>query len=528
MKIPQKISNFVKNVKNNLATKLEEMPKFIKKEEKQTRVEKINSKVSSLLEKLEFLKEQLENEELTPLKRLKLQVKLSNIESLLDKQLAYLDIEKFKDKCEQIKENKTKQYNEKLEELNVEYDEIFDKQYELERDIEKLLENIQERENAYKSINQNMPESENSYTYQVQPRVLTELEEKQKELEEVLNQKDKKQEQILELQDQIEEKYNSIDETMKNKLKKYSPMKIHWNTLKEFFSRAKNNVIEWFSTKKLEKEAQKEAVKKAKQESKAEVRRKVAEIKSNENQTRVNDFKERFSANFDEKQEQMPLEETVEQEKVENKEETKISEEEQKIQKNEEYFRKQKELREMLNEKHAKLAGKTFEYQNKNYVPVDDKEKEEIEKDKQPLTQREKFVKQNEMNPILKLYIEESTKEGFDAKEFVNKIASSENFYSIEQKRIGMQEIDRYEHEHKSAQTVETNPILKLYMEESKQENFNEDEFIERVTFNENNYTVEQIKNGMEKIKLYKQENQTKMAEKKDEQMQEEQEENSL
>lgn len=59
-------------------------------------------------------------------------------------------------------------------------------------------------------------------------------------------------------------------------------------------------------------------------------------------------------------------------------------------------------------------------------------------------TKRKKFTEKIQINPILRMYLEESEKDGFNRKEFLNRIARSEDKFTIEQMREGMRQIDNY------------------------------------------------------------------------------------
>lgn len=321
-----------------------------------------NNQEKTLLEKLEMIKEQLENEELTPFKRFKLQIKLSAIETLLDKQLSYISIQQFKEECKARKVDISESYNRQLELMNEEYEEIFDKKYTLEREIEALSTNIEERKNAYKKINNNVKlliknnKENNVYQYHVKPAILAELEEKQQQLEVIMNQKETKEEEMKKIQNELIEKQNQIDKNMKNQLVKYNSFTIGWNSIKNFFFRAKKDISEWMNNRKLEKEAQREAVRQAKINSKVEVRRKVTQIKNNENEAIVTNFRKELNSNISLEQQNAYTERVLEEDT--KKEET-----------NQEYVKREKAM-EVYKERTQRLGGAKFEYRNGNYSPV--------------------------------------------------------------------------------------------------------------------------------------------------------------
>lgn len=350
--------------------------------QKEVRIEERNEKRISLFEKLEELKTKLENEELTPLKRLLLQIQLSSIETKLDKQIAYLNIEDFKTKMQEAKNHRTQEYDAKLENINQDMDAIFDKKYEIERDIEILTKNIKEREASYQNINEATKKAKGTYEYHMNPDVLTQLEEKQKQLEEVLKQKEAKEGEITQLQQALKAKHTEIDQVKRDKLVKYNPAVIQWNTLKTFFARVKNNIKEWWGTRTLEKDAKKEAIKQAKINSKAETRRKIAEIKKNENEAMVGRFREELSSHIPLKEQQEYTEKIVQEEK--SGENNESSKKEEML----EYFRKQEEAKREYRERQARLTGKQFIYQDGNYVLKEaEKEEEQTQETEQAVEQ---------------------------------------------------------------------------------------------------------------------------------------------
>lgn len=82
----------------------------------------------------------------------------------------------------------------------------------------------------------------------------------------------------------------------------------------------------------------------------------------------------------------------------------------------------------------------------------DQKLMSEVEQSMNTKTKREQFLKENEMDPILKMYLEESKKEGFDKSEFAQRIANSS--FTYEQKVKGMRSIDSYIAEQKMKQDI--------------------------------------------------------------------------
>ena len=570
MKVSDRVKKFVnfasENLENNINYENEEIlePKEqqTQKVEKKTRIQKITNKTNSILEKIELLEEQLKSQELTPFKRFKIQIKLSILESKLDKQMAYMDIENFKKDCEKRKENISKSYNQQLEKINQEYEEMFDKEYELQRDIELLSNNIKERKITYSEINSNN-QNANSYKYKMLPKVQTDLENKQKELEELADQKQAKYEEIKKIQEELMEEHTRIDEMKSKKLIKFNPIAINLNMFKAFCSRVKNNIVEWFKIgnleRKVSKQAVKEAAKKAKIESKEEVRKKIAEIKEKEIQTKYNRVQEnrdlavdlsndtekdqtesivekndakieetekteenspeleehnelsgeKYMQSLDDKLDKA-LEETnienailnmyIEESKKEDFdkhefigrirngfEEFSMEEKQMAMRKIDSYRKKQKaqklcegkeEASEHLKEKQDKCKGKKWVYENGNYVLREDEmqeakeqneteviekpvvqeeqivEKPTIEKKvekKETLTQREKFLQENAMDPILKMYIEEVHKEGFNRNIFIHQISHSGEFTEEEQLK-GMRLMDNYDKEQRENQ----------------------------------------------------------------------------
>lgn len=363
--------------------KLEELKVQLEKFQKEISIEERNEKRISLLEKLEELKVQLENEELTPLKRLILQVKLSSVETKLEKQMAYLSIEEFKIKMQEYKDYRTQKCDEKLEHINQDMEAIFDKEYELEKDIAILTHNMKERETSYQSINNATQKAKGTYEYHINPNVFTQLLEKQKQLEEVMQQKEGKEEEIKQLQEELVARHTEIDQRKENILAKYNPAAIQWNTIKTFFERVKKDIKEWWSTRRLEKDSRKAAIARAKKESKEETRRKIAEIKRNENQAMVENFREELSSHIPLKEQQEYTEKIMQQEEKvgdtesPEKEDTEnILEENSEKQKKQEmldYFKKAEQAKKEFKERMAKSR----ENQNGAYVEVENEVRSE-------------------------------------------------------------------------------------------------------------------------------------------------------
>ena len=511
---------------------------------------------------------QLENEELTPWRRLILQIKFSRIQTKLDEKITYLDVLDFEKQCKELKRDTIINVVNELEDGCREYREMADEQYKIETQIEQLMNNIKEIKK----------DANNTYKYQTKPENIVTIEEANKQLEDIMNKKEEKEQQIREIYEEGHQRYNQIDKTMNKKIMKYNPIVLKWNAIKTFFGHIAENVADWWQNKKIEKDAQKGLSKEEKKNSKMEIRRSTANMRNAENETIVENFRTRLrydtiqnepEENLQEKLgepqeeleqeelqeigqevEQEELQENVEQETTMNpvlqlyieesakegfdetkffdkhawsqdttytlgqietgmeeiehyKEEHKEEIRKRKIQ---EYFEKQEALRQELKEKRARLKGEKFEYKNNNYVPIEN----EMQKEEKTSTSQEK--EQNEMGPILNQYIEEKSKPNFSREKFVKEIASANNTYSIEEKRRGMQEIDRYEQEKKMEQMANMNPVLKQYIEESAKEGFDKNDFMGKIkgsaklTGREKLIAIKEIDNYIEQQKMSQEE----------------------
>ena len=259
-----------------------------KQDKNKARISIINDKVSDLYEKLVEIQEKLENDiaNLSPIKRLLLQTKLSIIETELNRQLAKLELidaqEIYKDK----KEERYIKHNEELELEQQEYDEILDRKYQLERQIERISKQVKYREKEYEEINNagsngkkikspiQAKKDTNKDIYKfsvdksksdiVKPEILQELEQKQQELEEIKQEQETKKNSIIEFKKEFEKQENDYDKQVSEVLAEYKPTL--WRTIKFAAFKIKQNFREWRDNSKLEKQQIKEAKIKARED----------------------------------------------------------------------------------------------------------------------------------------------------------------------------------------------------------------------------------------------------------------------
>ena len=423
MKILEKVSKFFEYVKKGMTYDIDDYEENFEMEEQKQKLEKeqkIRNEMPSLLEKLENLKKQLENEELTPFKRFILQIKLSALETKIDKRLAYLEIEDIKKFYTEAKENIQGEYNTTFEILNEEYEQIFDKKYDLERQIESLSGNIQERKRTYEQINKSTENRLNTYQYRVAPKHLEELEEVQKQLEEVIKEQEEQERKIRQVQEELENRQKEIDENKENELKKYNLIAIQWNSIKTLFNRIKNNVKEFWNNKKIEREA----VKKAKEESKANVRKTMAESDTKENDEKMKKFKE-----------QLKYYEVIEENRPQE-------ENEQVVEENE------------IQEENEQVVEENVLQEENGQVVEENESQEETQEIEEKQEQIDENKEETVISPILEEFIEELSKreeaelgevelDEFKG-EFAQKILMGDNPYNEYERKIGVEQIELY------------------------------------------------------------------------------------
>ncbi len=449
MKILEKVSKFFEYVKKGMTYDIDDYEENFEMEEQKQKLEKeqkIRNEMPSLLEKLENLKKQLENEELTPFKRFILQIKLSALETKIDKRLAYLEIEDIKKFYTEAKENIQGEYNTTFEILNEEYEQIFDKKYDLERQIESLSGNIQERKRTYEQINKSTENRLNTYQYRVAPKHLEELEEVQKQLEEVIKEQEEQERKIRQVQEELENRQKEIDENKENELKKYNLIAIQWNSIKTLFNRIKNNVKEFWNNKKIEREA----VKKAKEESKANVRKTMAESDTKENDEKMKKFKEqlKYYEVIEENRPQEENEQVVEENEIQEENEQVVEENE--IQEENEQVVEENEIQE---ENEQVVEENVLQEENGQVV-----EENESQEETQEIEEKQEQIDENKeetvISPILEEFIEELSKreeaelgevelDEFKG-EFAQKILMGDNPYNEYERKIGVEQIELY------------------------------------------------------------------------------------
>ena len=279
MKVHQKIKKFISGIKE---TKFDLTMAI--QEKKRARELKRSLKSTKLKEALLEIKNKLDNKELSPFKRMLLQLKMDMISTKLDRQLAKIELQEFKQQIENIKQENYDNYLEKLAPAYYEYQDLMDKNFELENQIEDNLDNVQ-------PFPIGVADGKSTKTYVAEPQTINTLDNKQQQLEEVARQADEKWAEIIAMRDNFNEMQRQADKVKNQKLMKYNPIVMTFGTIKTFLQRAGKTIKEWFAIQKTEKEAGKEAQRIAREESNARIRAQVAEIKNHENEAIVNSFR---------------------------------------------------------------------------------------------------------------------------------------------------------------------------------------------------------------------------------------------
>ena len=309
MELVDRLKEFIANSKNNIYGMLQNNSKneIIDGEYKQVeneKEEKEKIKTKELIKALEEIKEKLNNKELSPFKRMTLQLKLDLIETKLDKQLEQLRAKQIREKVEKIKDKNYEIFNKNSEKQKIEYDRILDAKFAVEREIEVLLGNkreIQEREERYNRLNNEESSKDDTkmYQFRISPGTIAGLEEKQAKLEEIQKALHEKEEEILNARSKFNDNQQGIDQVVDNHLKKYNPISLKLQEIKNFFKKATNTVKEFFTTTKAEREAKKKATQYA-----VDVTRKnVNEQKNTETEKKYATFKKELAVDLSENKE---------------------------------------------------------------------------------------------------------------------------------------------------------------------------------------------------------------------------------
>lgn len=296
--------------KNEEIEEVEEVEENKESDKEISRISIINNKTSDLYEKLVEIQEKLQNEELSPIKRLLIQTKLSIIETQLNRQLAKLQLIEAENIYKDRKGERYLKHNEDLEVEQQEYDMILDRKYFLEREIEEISTEVKNREKEYEEINNSgnanknfvnpiqakKDKDKNIYRFSVdnsksnivKPESLKQLEEKQEELEAIKQEQEDKKNHIINLKNEFEEQEKEFDTQVSEVLTEYKPTL--WRTIKFAAFKIRQNFREWRDNSKLEKQQIKEAQQKAREE----VRKESSQRKNKSNERISNDLKEQF------------------------------------------------------------------------------------------------------------------------------------------------------------------------------------------------------------------------------------------
>lgn len=251
MKISDSLKNFVTKVR--AINDVEYEYKLSQQKQNNANVEKkdkIEAKIMNLKRALLKVSSDLENKKISPLKRIILQLKLDMIESQLDKQNAKLDIENFKETALKIRENYANEHYAKIEDVSNELVKLHDKRKELDNEIAEINTEIIEEEideeqifNSEKTVDEYRVNAEPKYVHTTSEEIDKILTEKENQLKETMDLIEDREDKLYNLEEEFKKTEKEMKNKVNNKLVKYNPIRLSWESFKSFMARAARTIF---------------------------------------------------------------------------------------------------------------------------------------------------------------------------------------------------------------------------------------------------------------------------------------------